>query len=166
MFLFFVTSCFTSRLIGCSLTLTWFSWINIHVIHRQGLCQMSVYLSYVFSCLSVWTVVCFSVERAIGMRRLFLCYSVPRVSCNNFVHYGIFYTIIQLAKKPNERRHCTLYGNPTHHRSEAGLIFLGALRASARQPSRLLCYQAAERAAVLSGLAIEIPQRVYKPAIC
>ena len=48
-----------------SLLLVWFGWVEVTLIHRQGWCQFVVYITYVTSFLSVWTVVSFTVERAI-----------------------------------------------------------------------------------------------------
>ena len=41
----------------------WFSWIEIHLFHRQFWCQAVVYITYVCSFISVWNVASFTVER-------------------------------------------------------------------------------------------------------
>ena len=43
----------------------WLNHIYVPLLHKDGWCQVIVYLSYVTSFLSVYTVVCFTVERAI-----------------------------------------------------------------------------------------------------
>ena len=43
----------------------WFSWLRIHLFHRNVWCQVVVYVTYVGSFLSVWCVVCFTAERFI-----------------------------------------------------------------------------------------------------
>ncbi|KAK2161382.1 hypothetical protein LSH36_117g00008 [Paralvinella palmiformis] len=43
----------------------WFGWVRVYIFHRQVLCQLIVYVTYVSSFLSVWTVVAFTVERYI-----------------------------------------------------------------------------------------------------
>ena len=56
---------------------SWSNHIGIDVYHRQGWCQMLVYLTYIWSFLSVWYIVCFTVERYIvvkcPLKRLQLC---------------------------------------------------------------------------------------------
>ncbi|KAK2170406.1 hypothetical protein LSH36_3g25012 [Paralvinella palmiformis] len=52
-----------------NLFLTWFSWLDIRLFHRQGWCQMVIYFTFVFGFLSVWTVVAFTVERFIVVFR-------------------------------------------------------------------------------------------------
>ena len=48
-----------------SLFITWFSWLEIRLFHKQVLCQLVLYSTFVFAFLSVWTVVAFTVERFI-----------------------------------------------------------------------------------------------------
>ena len=48
-----------------SLFIGWFSWLRIHLFHRNVWCQVVVYVTYVGSFLSVWCVVCFTAERYI-----------------------------------------------------------------------------------------------------
>lgn len=48
-----------------SLSVIWFAWLDIYLIHRPGWCQIVIYFSYVSGFLSVWTVVSFTVERYI-----------------------------------------------------------------------------------------------------
>ncbi len=59
------------------LLVTWFSWMDVHMFHHQGICQLVVYLTYVFSFLSVWTVAAFTAERYIvvvwPLKRLRFC---------------------------------------------------------------------------------------------
>ncbi len=43
----------------------WLGWIRVYLIHKDGWCQIIVYLTYVSSFLSTWIVVCFTVERFI-----------------------------------------------------------------------------------------------------
>lgn len=43
----------------------WLGWIRVYLIHRPGWCQGIIYLTYVSSFLSAWTVVAFTVERYI-----------------------------------------------------------------------------------------------------
>ena len=47
--------------------LSWSSNVNIYIYHRPGWCHLFVYLAYVSSFLSVWYVVCFTVERYIAV---------------------------------------------------------------------------------------------------
>ena len=47
---------------------SWITNFNINVYHQPGWCQVFVYLTYVFSFLSVWYVVGFTVERYIAVR--------------------------------------------------------------------------------------------------
>ena len=47
------------------LMVLWLAWIDVHLIHINGWCQITIYLTYVSSFLSVWAVVSFSVERFI-----------------------------------------------------------------------------------------------------
>ena len=49
----------------CSLIPAWLGWVNIDLFFRNGWCQMTVFSNYLFSFLSVWTVVAFTVERFI-----------------------------------------------------------------------------------------------------
>lgn len=48
-----------------TLLTTWLGWFEIYLFHQPGWCQVIIYLSYVSSFLSVWGVVCFTVERFI-----------------------------------------------------------------------------------------------------
>ena len=57
-----------------------FSWSNnigLDVYHRNGWCQSLVYMTYIWSFLSVWYIVCFTVERYIvvkcPLKRLHIC---------------------------------------------------------------------------------------------
>ncbi|KAL4220101.1 7 transmembrane receptor (rhodopsin) [Mactra antiquata] len=43
----------------------WLEMVKVNMIHMQGICQIIVYLSYVFSFLSVWLIVCITVENYI-----------------------------------------------------------------------------------------------------
>jgi hypothetical protein len=52
-----------------SLFVTWFSWLDIRLFHRQVWCQLVIYFTFVFAFLSVWTVVAFTVERFIVVFR-------------------------------------------------------------------------------------------------
>lgn len=49
----------------CSLIPPWLSWFGIDIFYRNGWCQATVFSSSVFSFLSVWIVVAFTVERYI-----------------------------------------------------------------------------------------------------
>lgn len=49
----------------CSLIPVWLSWLNVGIFYHNGWCQLTVFSSFVFSFLSVWTVVAFTVERYI-----------------------------------------------------------------------------------------------------
>ena len=55
----------------------WLGWIRVYLIHKDGWCQIIVYLTYVSSFLSTWIVVCFTVERFIvvfyPLKRHILC---------------------------------------------------------------------------------------------
>lgn len=59
------------------LSLLWPTYLRVFLIHRQGLCQLIIYTSYVSSFLSVWIVVAFTVERFIvcmsPLRRSTMC---------------------------------------------------------------------------------------------
>lgn len=46
-----------------SLFLVWLEWVDIKLFHKQGWCQLILYTTYLFSYLSVWTVVAFTAER-------------------------------------------------------------------------------------------------------
>lgn len=46
-----------------ALFFTWLNTFDINVVSMNGLCQFLIYLTYVASFLSVWYVVCFTVER-------------------------------------------------------------------------------------------------------
>ena len=50
-----------------ALFLSWFSWIKIHLVSRPVLCQLIVYLTYVCSFVSVYSVVAFTCERFIAV---------------------------------------------------------------------------------------------------
>lgn len=56
---------------------TWLVYVRIFLFHRQGWCQIFIYISYVSSFLSVWLVVAFTVERFIAcsypLRRNSMC---------------------------------------------------------------------------------------------
>ena len=56
-----------------SLFLGWTSWTELDLFHRKGWCPIIVYTTYVFSFLSVWYVVSFSVERYVAV-----CYPLRR----------------------------------------------------------------------------------------
>ncbi|WAR27212.1 SSR4-like protein [Mya arenaria] len=43
----------------------WLEFVHIPIIHMQGFCQAIVYLGYIFSFLSVWLIVCITVENYI-----------------------------------------------------------------------------------------------------
>ena len=43
----------------------WLGFVNIDIFHTQGVCQITIFSTYVFAFLSVWTVVAFTVERFI-----------------------------------------------------------------------------------------------------
>ena len=62
-----------------SLILSWTSWTELNLFHRHGWCPVIVYITYVFSFLSVWYVVSFTIERFIAVcypfRRQILCTS-------------------------------------------------------------------------------------------
>ena len=45
----------------------WLSWVDIHVVHKNGMCQMIIYMGSVCSFLSVWNVASFTVERFIAV---------------------------------------------------------------------------------------------------
>lgn len=49
------------------LFLTWLSFIDVNIYNRPVWCQLITYLTYVFSFLSVWFVVAFTVERFIAV---------------------------------------------------------------------------------------------------
>ncbi len=49
----------------CVLISDWMGYIDLHITHVQGMCQIIVYSSYVFAFMSVWIVVSFTVERYI-----------------------------------------------------------------------------------------------------
>ncbi len=51
-----------SGFLACTLV-SWANNVNIHLYHTQGFCQLFVYLTYVWSFLSVWYIVAFTVER-------------------------------------------------------------------------------------------------------
>lgn len=59
------------------LLVSWANNIGIHLYNTPGWCQLFVYCSYIFSFLSVWFVVCFTVERyvavCIPLRRQDMC---------------------------------------------------------------------------------------------
>lgn len=44
---------------------TWLGWLGIDIFNRNGWCQITVYATFVFAFLSIWTVVAFTVERYI-----------------------------------------------------------------------------------------------------
>ena len=48
-----------------SLCIVWLSWIKIPLFHRQGWCQVVVYMMYVCTFLSVWLVTSFTIDRFI-----------------------------------------------------------------------------------------------------
>ena len=50
-----------------SLFIGWLGWVDIHLFHRFGWCQLVVYLTYVCSFLSAWNVASFTVERYIAV---------------------------------------------------------------------------------------------------
>ena len=50
-----------------SLLIGWFSWTEIELFHREGWCQFVIYTTFVCSFLSVWYVVCFTVERYVAV---------------------------------------------------------------------------------------------------
>ena len=50
-----------------SLSLAWWKYDNELVFHRPGLCQLVIFSTYVFSFLSAWFVVSFTVERYIAI---------------------------------------------------------------------------------------------------
>ena len=61
---------------GCLLAI-FISWLDVWkvtVFHRNGLCQLTVYFTYVCSFLSIWYVVCYMVERYVVV-----CYPLKRV---------------------------------------------------------------------------------------
>lgn len=45
------------------LIITWLGFLDVHLIHNHGLCQMTIYLSYISGFLSVYAVVSFTFER-------------------------------------------------------------------------------------------------------
>ena len=55
------------------LSMTWLNVLHVPLFHTQGLCQLFVYLTYVFGFLSVWYVVTFTVERFVVV-----CYPLYR----------------------------------------------------------------------------------------
>ena len=56
-----------------SLLISWLNYVNIDLYHFNGWCQTFNYLTFVFSFLSVWFVVSFTVERYIA-----ICYPLKR----------------------------------------------------------------------------------------
>lgn len=50
-----------------ALFFTWITTLDINVVSMNGLCQFLIYLTYVTSFLSVWYVVCFTVERHLSV---------------------------------------------------------------------------------------------------
>lgn len=60
-----------------ALFIAWFGWIDIHLFHRNFWCQAVVYVTYVCSCISVWNVASFTIERYIVVchpfKRVMLC---------------------------------------------------------------------------------------------
>ncbi len=56
-----------------SLTVVWLSWIHVPLLHHIGCCQLVTYLKNVCTFLSVWYVVCFTVDRYI-----IVCYPLRR----------------------------------------------------------------------------------------
>ena len=56
-----------------TLLVIWLEFIPVRALHRNGLCQITIYLSYCSSFMSVWCVVGFSVERCIA-----ICYPLQR----------------------------------------------------------------------------------------
>lgn len=60
-----------------ALFVVWLGWVNIHTFHTPGWCQIILYFTYVFSFMSVWTVVSFTTERYIvvfyPLKRHVLC---------------------------------------------------------------------------------------------
>ena len=56
-----------------SLLMSWLTYHEINLYHKNGWCQTFVYLTFVFSFLSVWYVVSFTVERFIA-----ICYPLKR----------------------------------------------------------------------------------------
>jgi hypothetical protein len=46
-------------------TVTWLPFVNVRIFHQPGWCQTFIYLTYVFSFLSVWYVCAFTIERFI-----------------------------------------------------------------------------------------------------
>ena len=65
-------ACFgpTEKLLSTPLAASWFDRLCIvrQVYHRPGWCQLFVYTTYVACFLSVWYVVCFTVERYLMIR--------------------------------------------------------------------------------------------------
>ena len=47
------------------LGIIWFEWLRMNLFHRQVMCQLIIYLSYICAFLSSWTVVTFTIERYI-----------------------------------------------------------------------------------------------------
>lgn len=62
-----------------TLLMTWLNVLHIPLFHTQGLCQLFVYLTYVFGFLSVWYVVTFTVERFVVV-----CYPLHRYTWCTF----------------------------------------------------------------------------------
>ena len=48
-----------------SVFIAWLSWLKIHLVHQEGWCHVVIYMTYVCGFMSVWCVVCFTVERYI-----------------------------------------------------------------------------------------------------
>ena len=57
----------------CALSVGWLEYAGIALFHTNGWCQATVYATYVFSFLSAWFVVSFTVERYIA-----ICYPLKR----------------------------------------------------------------------------------------
>ncbi|CAK9295875.1 unnamed protein product [Gordionus sp. m RMFG-2023] len=49
------------------LFIVWLTYLNINLYNRNGICQIVVYLTYVFSFVSVWLIVAFTIERFIAI---------------------------------------------------------------------------------------------------
>ena len=60
-----------------SLSIGWFSSLNMDLIHKEGFCQLFVLITYVCSFLSVWNIASFTIERYIAviypLHRNWLC---------------------------------------------------------------------------------------------
>ena len=72
-----------------ALFISWFGWINIHLFHKEGWCQLVIYITYVCSFLSVWCVVSFTTERYIVVSCPFKRYTLCTIRNARLVVCGL-----------------------------------------------------------------------------